>query len=93
MQRRDFNLGAAALATTAVLGMPRPATAQGKRVFRAANPNNVLDAQQAFATLGQQMAFERELNEIIEVARTKGRLHEPVLRQRIVGRIRHGRVR
>jgi len=32
-------------------------------------------------TLGQQMAFERELNEITEEARTRGRAKDPVTRQ------------
>ena len=32
-------------------------------------------------TLGQQMAFERELNEITEEARTRGRVKDPVTRQ------------
>lgn len=32
-------------------------------------------------TLGQQMAFERELNEITEEARTRGRTGDPVVRQ------------
>ena len=36
-------------------------------------------------TLGQQMAFQRELDEIIETARHNGRIHEPVVRQRLVG--------
>jgi acyl-CoA dehydrogenase len=36
-------------------------------------------------TLGQQMAFQRELDEIIETARHNGRIDEPVLRQRLVG--------
>jgi len=53
MQRRDFTLGATALATLAALGAPGRSAAQSKRVFRAANPNNVLDAQQAFATCGR----------------------------------------
>lgn len=34
-------------------------------------------------TLGQQMAFQRELDEIIEVARGNGRIGDPVLRDRI----------
>ena len=36
-------------------------------------------------TLGQQMAFQRELDEIIETARANGRIAEPMLRQRLVG--------
>lgn len=48
--RRDFMVGMAALGAVAASGM---AKAQGKRVFRAANPNAVLDAQQAFATCGR----------------------------------------
>lgn len=36
-------------------------------------------------TLGQQMAFQRELDEIIETARHNGRIDEPVLRDRLVG--------
>ena len=34
-------------------------------------------------TLGQQMAFDRELSEIVEVARTNGRIDNPVIRQRL----------
>ena len=53
MKRRHFNLGAAALALAGPLALPRTAAAQAKRVFRVANPNNVLDAQQAFVTCGR----------------------------------------
>jgi len=35
-------------------------------------------------TLGQQMAFERELHEIIEVAQSNGAIDHPVQRQRII---------
>ena len=34
-------------------------------------------------TLGQQMAFERELTEITELARARGRTRDPVVRQRL----------
>ena len=34
-------------------------------------------------TLGQQMAFERELQEITDVARAQGRTSDPVMRQRL----------
>jgi NitT/TauT family transport system substrate-binding protein len=50
--RRDFTLGAAALATLGTLAVSGAARAQAKRTFRVANPNNVLDAQQAFVTCG-----------------------------------------
>ena len=36
-------------------------------------------------TLGQQMAFQRELDEIIETARHNGRIDDPILRDRLVG--------
>jgi len=48
--RRDFMVGMGALGAVVASGN---AKAQGKRVFRAANPNAVLDAQQAFATCGR----------------------------------------
>jgi NitT/TauT family transport system substrate-binding protein len=50
ISRRDFAL---AVGAASVLGARGTAQAQTKRVFRAANPNNVLDAQQAFATCGR----------------------------------------
>jgi NitT/TauT family transport system substrate-binding protein len=50
ISRRDFGL---AVGAAAVFGARGTARAQGKRVFRAANPNAVLDAQQAFATCGR----------------------------------------
>lgn len=53
MQRREFNMGLGALATAAAMGVPSTAAAQAKRVFRIANPNNVLDPQQAFSTCGR----------------------------------------
>ncbi len=34
-------------------------------------------------TLGQQMAFERELDEIVAVARANGRIADPIVRQRL----------
>lgn len=49
IDRRHFNLGLGGLCT---LGAS-PALAQNKRVIRAANPNQVLDASQAFATCGR----------------------------------------
>jgi NitT/TauT family transport system substrate-binding protein len=49
IDRRDFGLGVAA---AALLGRLSTASAQSKRVFRVANPNNVLDASQCFATCG-----------------------------------------
>jgi NitT/TauT family transport system substrate-binding protein len=48
INRRDFSLAAAGL--TLLSSYVR---ADGKRVFRAGNPNAVLDAQQAFATCGR----------------------------------------
>ncbi|CAN5377949.1 ABC transporter substrate-binding protein [soil metagenome] len=53
IQRRDFIQGATALAGLGALGAGLPAHAQGKRVFRAANPVGVVDAQQAFVTCGR----------------------------------------
>ncbi|WP_225782871.1 ABC transporter substrate-binding protein [Xenophilus sp. Marseille-Q4582] len=50
MNRRDFGLGAASLG---LLSLAPGVNAQGKRVFRGANPNAVLDAQQAFLTCGR----------------------------------------
>jgi NitT/TauT family transport system substrate-binding protein len=50
INRRDFSLAAASLG---LVSMSSYGNAQGKRVFRAANPNAVLDAQQAFATCGR----------------------------------------
>jgi NitT/TauT family transport system substrate-binding protein len=50
MNRRQFGLGAANLA---LLTLAPGVNAQGRRVFRAANPNAVLDAQQAFITCGR----------------------------------------
>jgi len=35
------------------------------------------------STLGQQMAFQNELDEIIEIARANGRAQDPLIRQRI----------
>ena len=35
------------------------------------------------STLGQQLAFEKELREIVSVARESGALRDPVMRQRI----------
>ena len=49
IDRRNFNLGIGALAVTG----SAPSVAQTKRVIRAANPNQVLDASQAFATCGR----------------------------------------
>jgi NitT/TauT family transport system substrate-binding protein len=49
MNRRDFTLAAGAFG---MLTLAPAANAQGKRVFRAANPNAVMDAQQAFITCG-----------------------------------------
>jgi acyl-CoA dehydrogenase len=34
-------------------------------------------------TLGQQMAFERELNEVTEAARLRGLTNDPIVRQRL----------
>lgn len=51
MNRRHFGLGAAAALGLAAFSSR--VDAQGKRVFRASNPNAVLDAQQAFATCGR----------------------------------------
>jgi NitT/TauT family transport system substrate-binding protein len=48
--RRDFCLG---VATVCLAGASDAGLAQGRRIFRAANPNAVLDAQQAFATCGR----------------------------------------
>ncbi|MBT2303636.1 ABC transporter substrate-binding protein [Variovorax paradoxus] len=50
VNRREFALGAASLG---LFTLAPGANAQGKRVFRAANPNAVLDAQQAFLTCGR----------------------------------------
>ena len=44
IRRRDFGL---AIGAAAIVGARSNAQAQTKRVFRAANPNAVLDAQQA----------------------------------------------
>lgn len=49
IHRRHFNLGLGALG---LIGSTM-AAAQSRRVFRAANPNQVLDASQAFATCGR----------------------------------------
>lgn len=50
MNRRHFGLAAMAMGMSTFSSY---VDAQGKRVFRAANPNAVLDAQQAFATCGR----------------------------------------
>jgi len=50
IHRRDFGL---AIASLGLLSLASHVDAQGKRVFRAANPNAVLDAQQAFLTCGR----------------------------------------
>lgn len=49
INRRVFNLG---LGSLTVLGVAPGVNAQGRKVIRAANPNAVLDASQAFATCG-----------------------------------------
>lgn len=50
MDRRHFGLAAASLG---MLSLSPGVNAQGRRVFRGANPNAVLDAQQAFLTCGR----------------------------------------
>jgi len=35
------------------------------------------------STLGQQLSFQNELNQTIEIAKKNGRIHDPVIRQRI----------
>jgi NitT/TauT family transport system substrate-binding protein len=50
INRRDLCLWLGALGVAIPSGA---GNAQGKRIFRAANPNAVLDAQQAFATCGR----------------------------------------
>ena len=49
INRRDFNL---ALGSLTLLSVACGVNAQGRKVIRAANPNSVLDASQAFATCG-----------------------------------------
>lgn len=53
INRRDFTLGMSIAAATGALTGAGAAWAQGKRVFRAANPVGVVDAQQAFITCGR----------------------------------------
>ena len=43
----------------------------------------LLGFERGISTLAQQVGFERELTRLIDKARTLGRLHEPVMRQRI----------
>jgi NitT/TauT family transport system substrate-binding protein len=50
INRREF---AAGVGAATLVGASGTVGAQPKRVFRAANPNAVLDAQQAFATCGR----------------------------------------
>src|SRR5258706_4774863 len=50
INRRGFNLG---VATIGALAASRAALAQSKRIFRAANPIGVGDAQQSFVTCGR----------------------------------------
>ena len=60
MNRRDFSVGIASLG---MLALGSEVNAQGRRVFRCGNPNNVLDAQQAFLTCGRHPKlryFEQE---------------------------------
>lgn len=60
INRRNFTLGVAA---SGAVGAAPIAWAQGKRVFRAANPVGVVDAQQAFVTCGRHPKlryFEKE---------------------------------
>ena len=44
----------------------------------------LLAFERGASTLGQQMAFRNELDEIVRVARANGRIDDPVVRQRIV---------
>ncbi len=53
IHRRDFIQSATALAGLGAFGTGLSVHAQGKRVFRAANPVGVVDAQQAFVTCGR----------------------------------------
>jgi NitT/TauT family transport system substrate-binding protein len=53
MNRRDFGFGLSSMASLGLLSLSPGVDAQGRRVFRAGNPNAVLDAQQAFLTCGR----------------------------------------
>jgi alkylation response protein AidB-like acyl-CoA dehydrogenase len=44
----------------------------------------LLGFERGISTLAQQVGFERELADTFELARQRGRLHDPVLRQRLV---------
>jgi alkylation response protein AidB-like acyl-CoA dehydrogenase len=42
-----------------------------------------LEFERGASTLGQQMAFQNELQQIIDIAVSNGRSHDPIIRQRI----------
>ena len=44
----------------------------------------LLAFERGASTLGQQMAFRNELDEIVRIARANGRIDDPVIRQRLV---------
>lgn len=43
----------------------------------------LLGFERGVSTLGQQMAFQNELNQVIEVAKANGAANDPIIRQRI----------
>jgi NitT/TauT family transport system substrate-binding protein len=72
INRRDFNLLAAAAGITLIT--PGPANAQGQRTMRMANAAGVVDPQLMFATVGQnkRLNFYAQENVDLEVVNMSG---------------------